>query len=813
MKKFAIAILFTYCHVLAISQDINIIPKPNKITVKDGTFILNASTVIVAADEENNSVNFLNDYLKNYYGFTLKKAPTAAKNFIHLSTQKKVMAGTQGAYGFVSNPISINISGETLQGTFYGVQSLLQLLPVLPTASSLKGMKMEFKIPCVEITDEPRFQYRGLMLDAGRHFFPVSFIKKYIDYIALFKLNTFHWHLTEDQGWRIEIKRYPKLTTVGGFRNGTIIGHNPGTANDNQPDGGFYTQDEVKEIVQYAKDRFITIIPEIEMPGHSSAAIAAYPELSCFPNEATNLKSNPSNASKQAQANGAKKMVQESWGVFEDVYCPSDTTFHFLENVLDEVMALFPSQYIHIGGDECPKEAWKRSNFCQKLIKEKGLKNEQGLQSYFIQKIEAYINSKGKKIIGWDEILEGGLAANATVMSWRGEQGGIDATKQGHDVIMTPNEFVYFDYSQTQHEDSLTIGGYLPLEKVYGYDPIPAALSGDEAKHVLGAQANLWTEYIGNTGKAEYMLFPRLAALSEVLWTKLPYKNYADFENRLPNLFQKFDYMKVSYSKAFYEIKTSVMPSYNYDGIIWKLGSKKPNTTFQFATPDAVDSKTEMIKIKVPDFAKDRKGKILKDTLIEYNGNTLRGDTVLVKKPGVYTANEMIAGRKTGNTFTQTFFINKATGKKVNVAPIASNDYPGNGAFTLVDGIQNDKGVAASSEFIGFNAKDCNVLLDLGKPDTINNVSIHYFTSNNLKSYAPKLAEIWGSADGLSYKDIAHTSAFDNSKPNGILKLTVTDKQKIFRYLRISIKNNAFTNGSAAPSNTSWLLLDEVEVL
>ncbi len=304
-----------------------------------------------------------------------------------------------GAYTLTTDGKGVYIAGDNENGVFYGVQTLIQLLPVPTTASIPK-----LAVPYVSIKDYPRFAYRGLMLDASRHFFPVDFVKKYIDYIALHKMNYFHWHLTDDQGWRIEIKKYPKLTEIGGFRNGTIIGHYPGTANDNEKHGGFYTQEQIKDIVKYAAARYITVIPEIELPGHSSAAIAAYPQLSCFPDSATIVpKGMMSAGGKEQQAKGTLKIVQESWGVYKDVYCPSEYTFNFLQDVIDEVLPLFPAKYIHVGGDECPKDAWKESAFCQNLIKEKGLKDEHGLQSYFIGRIEKYINSKGKSIIGWDE--------------------------------------------------------------------------------------------------------------------------------------------------------------------------------------------------------------------------------------------------------------------------------------------------------------------------------------------------------------------------------------------------------------------------
>ena len=396
-------------------------------------------------------------------------------------------------------------------------------------------------------------------LDVARHFFGVEEVKRYLDILALHKINTFHWHLTEDQGWRIEIKKYPELTSEGAYRNGTIVGHFPGDSNDNERYGGFYTQEEIKEVVDYASKRHITVIPEIEMPGHSSAAIAAYPFLSCFPEENTKVPHDMmSEESKEQQANGRNKVVQESWGVFDDVYCAGkDSTFTFLQNVIDEVMELFPSEYIHIGGDECPKSNWERCPDCQKRIAELGLKDEHELQSYFIQRMEKYINSKGKKIIGWDEILEGGLAPNATVMSWRGEEGGIEAAKQGHDVIMTPTGYCYFDYYQAEDKEGepLAIGGYLPVEKVYSYNPLPAELSEDEHKYILGAQANMWTEYIEDFSKLEYMLLPRLAAISEVGWTSPEEKDWSDFTTRLSALRAHYDRLGFNYAEHIFEEK------------------------------------------------------------------------------------------------------------------------------------------------------------------------------------------------------------------------------------------------------------------
>jgi hexosaminidase len=536
MKKILLAIFIISTTICFSQQALDVIPLPAKEEIKQGTFTISPSTKIVfSASGVEKSAVFLNVYLKEYYGFELQTTKqNDSKNVIELNYEN-LNNNLPGAYEMNVDNDRVTIRGKDEEGAFYGIQTLIQLLPTQRSNN--------LTIQQCSIVDSPRFAYRGLHLDCGRHFFPIDFIKQYIDFIALHKMNTFHWHLTEDQGWRIEIKKYPKLTEVGSCRDGTIIGHHPGTGNDSMKYCGYYTQEQIKDIVKYAADRYITIIPEIELPGHSSAAIAAYPELSCFPNE-------PTKVSERTRWAGTVdgKEVQQTWGVFPDVFCPTDYTFKFLEDVLDEVMQLFPSKYIHIGGDECPKDYWKRSEFCQQLIKQEGLKDEHELQSYFIQTIEKYLNSKGRQIIGWDEILEGGVAPNATVMSWRGEKGGIEAAKQHHTVIMTPTTYVYFDYAQSKNPDSLTIGGYLPLETVYKYEPLPAELSADEQKYIIGAQANVWSEYMSNPSKVEYMIFPRMTALSEVLWSPKDKRNWDDFQKRLQTQYKRYDFWKVGYN-------------------------------------------------------------------------------------------------------------------------------------------------------------------------------------------------------------------------------------------------------------------------
>ncbi|MBC7849658.1 MAG: beta-N-acetylhexosaminidase, partial [Chitinophagaceae bacterium] len=547
-------ILFCFtliCFIEVGAQQVSIIPQPTSITFPKtaGSFtIKNRITLIAHGSGQENAVFYLNEYLKQTYNITcLIWMDTVIDNAIHFNYER-MDHPVPGAYSIDVQKDNIYLNGDNEAGLFNAVQSLIQLLPT--------EKNKPLTIPFLSITDGPRFGYRGMHLDVGRHFMPVPFVKKFIDMMARHKLNYFHWHLTEDQGWRIEITKYPELTSVGAWRKGTIKGRYPGEGSNNTFHGGFYTQKQVREIVEYASKRYITIIPEIEMPGHASAAIASYPWLSCFPAEPTII---PANMISDAAKTAGGKLVQETWGVFPDVFCAgNDSTFLFLQNVIDEVAGLFPGQYIHIGGDECPKSNWKRCPRCQQRMKDLKLKNEFELQNYFITRMEEYIQKKGKSIIGWDEILEGGLAPNATVMSWRGEQGGIAAAKMKHDVIMTPGNFVYFDHSPAKVEDSLTQGSYTPLREVYDYEPLPKGLNAGQQKFVLGSQGNVWTEYMSNPAKVEYMVFPRAAALSEILWVPKTAKNYSQFEKKIPSLFKRYQLWNLNYSNAYYDLQDSV---------------------------------------------------------------------------------------------------------------------------------------------------------------------------------------------------------------------------------------------------------------
>jgi len=520
-------------------QNISIIPQPVNVTTGEGYFQLTPETPIVISDDTpalRHVAGYLTDKLYTatwiYADISTQQAPSDTS--IVLTIDAEAAPDHNEGYALSVTPDQVTISAKTSHGLFYGVQSLLQLLPpeIAYEDPSFVPKNFNWTIPAVEITDYPRYDYRGMHLDVARHFFPVEFVKKYIDLIAMQKMNRFHWHLTEDQGWRIEIKQYPKLTEVGGWRDSTLVGHYDSERYDGIRYGGYYTQEEVKEIVQYADDRYITVIPEIEMPGHSSAALEAYPELGCEP--------------------GKNYKAQTTWGVFEDIYCPSEETFTFLENVLTEVIDLFPSEYIHIGGDEAPKTAWENSELAQQLIKRESLEDEHELQSYFITRIERFLNSRGRQIIGWDEILEGGLAPNATVMSWRGIEGGIAAAQQGHDVVMTPTSHVYLDYYQADPAtEPLAIGGFTTLEKTYSYEPTPDTLTAEQAKHILGAQGNVWTEYIHTGDKVEYMAWPRSTALAEVVWSPKEKRDWFNFWGRLQSHFKRLEYMGVNAAEHY----------------------------------------------------------------------------------------------------------------------------------------------------------------------------------------------------------------------------------------------------------------------
>lgn len=517
------------------SKQIAIIPEPVRLDIKGGKFPLSPSCQVVAEGSAVDVARWFARSIATGTGLELAVNPSVSANdagliWFHLDAGLKSL-GSEG-YRLSVTTQRVDLFAPEPAGLFYAAQTIRQLLPPeIFNSTPLSGI--EWSIPCVEVEDFPRFGWRGSMMDVGRHFMPKEFVFKFIDLLALHKLNTFHWHLTEDQGWRIEIKKYPRLTEVGAWRKETVVGRtytdSPNPVYDGKPHGGFYTQAEVREVVEYARQRFIRVVPEIELPGHCQAAIAAYPELG---------------------NTGQKLEVGTLWGIYEHVYNVEETTFRFLFNVLEEVLGLFPGQFIHIGGDEVPKKEWKQSAAAQNRLQELGLANEDELQSYFIRRIDRYLSGHGRRLVGWDEILEGGLARGATVMSWRGEEGGITAANAGHDVVMAPHQHTYLNYQQTR-EDSTGIhhGDYLPLTKVYGYEPVPAAIDPGKAQHVLGSQAQLWSEFIPDSLRMEYMAYPRLCALSEVVWTPAAKKDIDSFTTRIQTHLQRLDRQGVNYCK------------------------------------------------------------------------------------------------------------------------------------------------------------------------------------------------------------------------------------------------------------------------
>lgn len=566
-----IAVLLTF-GLFSCRQDFDaatstsIIPLPYDIKPYGEAFIIDENTRIVWSgnqEEMLSNAGILQEFIHESVGLNLpilsEEESSSLENIILLSTfAEHERLGKEG-YRLSVDRNKLILSSNDDDGIFYGIQTLNQLFEF----QDIDSNNPELKIPILRIWDEPRFSYRGMHLDVARHFFDVAFVKHYLDLMAQYKFNTFHWHLTEDQGWRIEIKKYPKLTELGAWR----------TEKDGSRYGGFYTQEEIKEVVAYAKKLHITIIPEIEMPGHSRAALAAYPELSCT---------------------GELQEVPNNWGVFEDIYCAgNDKTFEFIEDVLDEVIDLFPGSYIHIGGDEAPKDRWAACDKCQARMQKEGLENEHELQSYFIKRIDAYLTSKGKKLLGWDEILEGGLAKNATVMSWRGMDGGIAAARQGNQVVMTPGTHCYFDHYQADRDfEPKAIGGYTSLKKVYEFEPVPEDLFTEQKELILGAQGNVWTEYMHTTDYVEYMILPRMLALSEVLWGKEDDKSWSAFQVRLQDHFKLFDKKGYRYSKGTYRLsfetsfdsvenqkKVEILSEQYQAKIYYALNGLEPDTT------------------------------------------------------------------------------------------------------------------------------------------------------------------------------------------------------------------------------------------
>lgn len=745
---------------------ISIIPEPLQLEQGNGHFTINEKTSIsIPKDETVKEVaDYLASYLSNAAGYqNAVEYLGADKNNISFELVEDEKLGDEG-YLLSVTPKHIRIKATNSKGFFYGVQTILQLLPTniykaAPASSTI------WKIPVCEIFDKPRFEWRGMHLDVGRHFFPVDFIKKYIDIIAMHKMNTFHWHLTEDQGWRIEIKKYPELTSISSKRKETIVEKNfDPYVGDGIPYEGFYTQEEVKEIVEYARLRQIKVVPEIEMPGHSVAVLAAYPELGCT---------------------GGPYEVSTIWGVRSDVFCAgNDDVFVFLENVLTEVMELFPSNYIHIGGDESPKERWEECEKCQARIKAEELKNEHELQSYFIKRIESFLSANGRNLIGWDEILEGGLAPNAAVMSWRGMQGGIDAAEQGHDVVMSPGTHCYFDHYQANPDyEQLAIGGFTPLEKVYAFEPIPEGLSADKEKHILGAQGNVWTEYMKTSANVEYMAVPRIAALSEVVWSPVESRDWTGFQSRLQDQFIRYDNFGINYSNGSCRVK--ILPVMNNDSYEISLESEQLNAIIYYSI-DGTDPSPESTVYSKP---------------FEINKSTKI-------KAGIF-----VNGHLKENVSEKEIVFHKGLGNIGTLKIDPNNKYYGSGAASLSDGLlgtENNR----SEYWIGFEGDDMIFEIDLEKEQIITKVAVNFLQNTGSWILMPEevIFEILSKEKKSVYKEVLVPEATLEVKGTIVEELkTMTNLNG--QYIRVHAVNyKELPEWHKSAGSKSWLFVDEVVI-
>lgn len=744
-------------------QRVNIIPQPVSLQVKSGNFIIDANTSIQFYSfqkELKSAADFLATAVRNISGNRLQQNSVKQKS-IQLKIEKTASIGDDG-YQLDVAPTSVTIKANTKAGILYGIQTLLQTLPVIRT-----NAKPE--IPCMSITDYPRFKYRGMHLDVSRHFFGPDIIKEYIDLMASYKMNVFHWHLVDDQGWRIEIKKYPELTKTGAWRvdqTDKVWGSRPQAKEGEQPTyGGYYTQEQIKEIVRYARDRNVTIIPEIEMPGHVASAIASYPELSCT----------------------QKPQLPLTGGNYTNMssnYCAgNDSVFSFLENVLSEVITLFPSTYIHNGGDEVDKSPWKKCSRCQARIKTEHLKNEEELQSYFIRRIEKFIVSKKRKMIGWDEILEGGLAPEATVMSWRGEAGGIEAAKMKHGVVMTPGKPVYFDHYQAGPEgEPLAIGGMNTLKNVYDYEPIPKELNADEAKYILGAQANLWTEYITTAEHIEYMVLPRMPALAEVVWSPKESKNWENFNERLQQHFKGYGQKGFHYCPGNFAV--NIKPSSQDGKLAVTLSTEIINADIYYTT-DGTEPTLSSNKYATP---------------VEINSSVLLKASTVV--------NSRIMGVQASR---QNFVMHKAIGRPVGYTNPVSKYYMADGPNSLTDGVRGTN--AVGKYWHGFSGKDVIATIDLGEIKTTQSIELGCLQNYNDWIFLPQSVKFETSADGIAFKEIKIVNnPIDINQKNALYDFKVAFPSQSVRYVRVTAKNNLCPSGHSGAGKPGWIFVDEIVI-
>lgn len=769
-------ILIITCILTACSNEqqvsYSVIPLPQEISLNQNQpFRLN-DKVVVAYPENNplleRNARFLSEYVSHSTGYTLKLKTLShqekdIENTIILALNPEI--DNKEGYIISVTPKNIRIEGQTENGVFYGIQTLRKSIPAI----TRKGVIL---MPAGTVKDEPHFGYRAMHFDVARHFFPIEFVKEYIDLLALHNMNTLHWHLTDDQGWRIEIKKYPKLTEVGSMRNRTVAGYAGSGKYDQTSHGGYYTQEQLKDIVEYAKERYINIIPEVDLPGHMLAALAAYPELGCT---------------------GGPYEVCPDWGVFEDVLCVgNEQTMLFLEDVMTELINIFPSRYIHIGGDETPRTRWEKCPKCQARIKAEGLKAdkehsaEDRLQSYCMKRIEKFLNAQGRQIIGWDEILEGDIAQNATVMSWRGSAGGIKAAQMGHNVIMAPNTHCYFDFYQTDDtkEEPLAIGGYLPVEKVYSLNPTES-LTEEQAEHILGVQANLWTEYILTTDQVKYMILPRMAALSEVQWTQPEKKDYRSFTTRIINLLAMYQRDGLNYAKHLFDIKADfkadtakkamiiTLSTIDDAPIYYTLDGSEPTTASQkYAGPIPIHSSIDFHAIAV---RQGSEGKMVAKQ-ISFSKATLAPIVLTTTQP----------------------------------AP----NYTFGGATTLVDGITGNENFSTGS-WLGFLGEDVTAIIDLGQPMDIKQLDVNAMTYMDAWIMGIIQLDISVSDDNKKFVEVASREFISETdiKKRNIEKYSVTFNPVSARYVKMVAKGStALPQGHVGEGKMPYLFMDEIQI-
>ncbi len=735
MKSCLLLSLFMVKMVFASVQPLHparvaIIPKPNQVIELEGVFVVNNQTKIISDPSFAPIAHLFSEQSGIVVASSKKQA--VAKPILFEKADAKTTTDSLG-YRLIITPDRITLLASSSSGAFYGMQSLMQLILLQPQKDNL---------PCCEITDHPRFSYRGVHLDVSRHFFPVSFVKRFIDLMALYKMNTFHWHLVDGPGWRLEIKKYPELTSKAAWRTHANwkdwweSGRRYSEEGNPNAYGGYYTQEQAHEIVAYAAQRGITVIPEIEMPGHSEEVLAVYPHLSC---------------SGISCKNGE--------------FClGNDSTFIFMQDVLTEVMDIFPSKYIHIGGDEANKLAWKQCPKCQKRISYERLKDELELQSYGVRRMEKFLMAHGRKLLGWDEILEGGLAPEATVMSWRGEQGGIDAAEVGHDVVMTPGGYCYFDsYQADPNTQPPAIGGYLTVEKVYSYEPVPAQLNPEKAKHILGAQANLWTEYIPTTEHLEYMAFPRLLALSEVTWSDKNDREWNDFKSRLQSHYLLMQRLNINYCRPSFRLEIGSDFDYQNQKVKIHFNSEQFDPTIYYTLDGSVPTV----------------GSKLYDGLFEINGSAKVCAAIfevdqLMDKPA-----------------TQEVDFHQAIGKKVIYNLPFSKGYPAQHENTLVNGYRGSL-TYGDGQWQGFESVDMDVTIDLEKNIQLKSLSSNFMQLTGPGVFIPGYVEISLSEDGKDYRALkridSDVPASDSALTFKNFKFDLTGEKA--RYIRLVAKND-----------------------